>query len=284
MKTITEIGEIQNISDSLKIQSRTIGLVPTMGFLHEGHLSLVRKSKELCNITLVSLFVNPTQFSPSEDLEQYPRDIDRDQKLLIDEGVDFLFMPEVDEIYTKNFQTYVNVEGITQTLEGQFRPTHFRGVTTIVNILFNCVKPDYAFFGQKDAQQAAVIKRMVVDLKLRINLIMCPIVREPDGLAMSSRNIYLSANERKDSLVLNQSLKVAGEMINKGERKSALIISEMFSLINSVVSSNVDYIRIVEADTFEVVDELKQGSEYYILIACRIGSTRLIDNELIKVR
>jgi pantoate--beta-alanine ligase len=155
-----------------------------MGFLHEGHLSLVRKSKELCNITVVSLFVNPIQFSPSEDLEQYPRDIERDKKLLIDEGVDYLFMPETDQIYTKNFQTYVNVEEVTLNLEGQFRPTHFRGVTTIVNILFNCVKPDYAFFGQKDAQQAAVIKRMVDDLKIRINLVICPIVREADGLAM----------------------------------------------------------------------------------------------------
>jgi pantoate--beta-alanine ligase len=255
-----------------------------MGFLHEGHLSLVRKSKELCNITVVSLFVNPIQFSPSEDLEQYPRDIERDKKLLIDEGVDYLFMPETDQIYTKNFQTYVNVEEVTLNLEGQFRPTHFRGVTTIVNILFNCVKPDYAFFGQKDAQQAAVIKRMVDDLKIRINLVICPIVREADGLAMSSRNIYLSANEGKDALVLNQSLNVAKEMINKGERKSATIILEMLSLISSASSSNLDYIKIVEADSFEIIDELEQGSEYYILIACKIGSTRLIDNELIKIR
>jgi pantoate--beta-alanine ligase len=255
-----------------------------MGFLHEGHLSLVRKSKELCNITVVSLFVNPIQFSPSEDLEQYPRDIERDKKLLIDEGVDYLFMPETDQIYTKNFQTYVNVEEVTLNLEGQFRLTHFRGVTTIVNILFNCVKPDYAFFGQKDAQQAAVIKRMVDDLKIRINLVICPIVREADGLAMSSRNIYLSANEGKDALVLNQSLNVAKEMINKGERKSATIILEMLSLISSASSSNLDYIKIVEANSFEVVDELEQGSEYYILIACRVGSTRLIDNELIKIR
>jgi pantoate--beta-alanine ligase len=255
-----------------------------MGFLHEGHLSLVRKSKELCNDTVVSLFVNPTQFAPSEDLEQYPRDIERDKKLLIDEGVDYLFMPDTDQIYTKNFQTYVNVEEVTTNLEGQFRPTHFGGVTTIVNILFNCVKPDYAFFGQKDAQQAAVIKRMVKDLKLRINLIICPIIREPDGLAMSSRNIYLSANQRKDALVLNQSLNIAKKMINEGERKSALSIAEIHSLINSVRSSNLDYIKIVEVDSFEVVDELEQGSEYYILIACRIGSTRLIDNELIKVR
>jgi pantoate--beta-alanine ligase len=255
-----------------------------MGFLHEGHLSLVRKSKELCDVTIVSLFVNPTQFAPTEDLEQYPRDIDRDKKLLVDEGVDYIFMPEADQIYTKNFQTYVNVEQVTLNLEGQFRPTHFRGVTTIVNILFNCVKPDYAFFGQKDAQQAAVIKRMVADLKLRINLVICPIIREPDGLAMSSRNIYLIANERKDALHLNQSLNVAKKMIAEGERKSVTIIKEMLSIINSVSSANLEYIKIVEADSFEIVDELRQGIEYYILVACRIGSTRLIDNELIKIR
>lgn len=255
-----------------------------MGFLHEGHLSLVRKSKELCNVTIVSIFVNPTQFAPTEDLEQYPRDIGRDKILLIDEGIDYLFMPEADQIYTKNYQTYVNVEGVTQNLEGQFRPTHFRGVTTIVNILFNCVKPDYAFFGQKDAQQAAVIKRMVEDLKLRINLIVCPIVREPDGLAMSSRNIYLSEKERKDALTLNQSLKIAVKLINAGERKSAIIISEMLPLINSATSSNLDYIKIVNGNTFDIVDELKQRSEYYILIACKFGSIRLIDNELIKIR
>jgi pantoate--beta-alanine ligase len=255
-----------------------------MGFLHEGHLSLVRKSKELTDVTIVSLFVNPTQFAPTEDLVKYPRDIDRDKKLLINEGVDYLFMPESDQIYTKNFQTYVNVEEITTNLEGQFRPTHFRGVTTIVNILFNCVKPDYAFFGQKDAQQAVVIKRMVEDLKMRINLIICPIVREADGLALSSRNIYLSVKERKGALTLNQSLNIAKKMINEGERRSAIIISEMLSLISSVNSSNIDYIKIVKADSFEIVDELEQGIEYYILIACRIGSTRLIDNELIKVR
>ena len=255
-----------------------------MGFLHEGHLSLVRKSKELCNDTIVSIFVNPTQFAPTEDLEKYPRDIERDEKLLADEGVEYLFKPDADQIYTKNYQTYVNVEEVTQNLEGQFRPTHFKGVTTIVNILFNCVKPDYAFFGQKDAQQAAVIKRMVEDLKLRINLIICPIVREPDGLAMSSRNIYLSATERKDALTLNQSLNIAVNMINEGERKVAIIIAEMVSLINSATSSNLDYIKIVNADTFDIADELEQGIEYYILIACKFGSTRLIDNKLIKVK
>ena len=255
-----------------------------MGFLHEGHLSLVKKSKELCDVTIVSIFVNPTQFAPSEDLENYPRDIERDNKLLIAEDVDFIFIPDANQIYTENFQTYVNVEQITEILEGQFRPKHFRGVTTIVNILFNCVKPDYAFFGKKDAQQTAVIKRMVEDLKLRINLIICPIVREPDGLAMSSRNIYLSTDERKDALVLYQSLQLAKKLVKEGERKSDIIIAEMFSIINSVSSSNIDYIKIVEAKFFKVVDELEKGKEYYVLIACKIGSTRLIDNEFIRIK
>ena len=255
-----------------------------MGYLHEGHLSLVKKSKELCDVCIVSIFVNPKQFAPTEDLEQYPRDIDRDINLLRDEGADYLFMPEVDQIYTDNFQTYVSVEGITANLEGKFRAEHFRGVTTIVNILFNCVMPDYAFFGQKDAQQAAVIKRMVKDLKLRINLVICPIVRESDGLAMSSRNIYLSVDERKDSLIINQSLHAAKKMINEGEREVVSIIAEMLSIINSVSSSDLDYINIVEAGSFDIVEELKQGNEYYLLIACKIGSTRLIDNDLINIR
>ena len=254
-----------------------------MGFLHEGHLSLVRKSKELCDVTIVSIFVNPTQFAPTEDLEKYPADIERDIKLLIDEGVDYLFIPETNQMYTKNFQTFINVEELSKILEGQFRPTHFRGVTTIVNILFNCTNPDYAFFGQKDIQQVIVIKRMVKDLKLRIRLVICPIVREPDGLALSSRNIYLSENERKDAPILHQSIISAKKMINAGEKRTAIIIAEMNSIINSVSTSNLDYINIVEADSFEIVDELKPGNEYYILIACKIGSTRLIDNESIKI-
>ena len=254
-----------------------------MGFLHDGHLSLVRKSKELCDVTIVSIFVNPTQFAPTEDLAKYPGDIERDKKLLINEDVDYLFIPAIHQVYTKNFQTFINVEELSKILEGQFRPTHFRGVTTIVNILFNCTKPDYTFFGQKDIQQVAVIKRMIKDLKLRINLIICSIVREADGLALSSRNIYLSENERKDAPILHQSLLLAKKMINEGEKKTAIIIAEMHSLINSVDTSRLDYINIVEAESFEIVDELRSGREYYILIACKIGSTRLIDNELIKL-
>jgi len=253
-----------------------------MGFLHEGHLSLIRQSKKTCDVTIVSIFVNPTQFGPSEDFNSYPRDVQRDNKLLDDEGVDFLFLPSTEEIYPKNFQTYVNVEYVTKKLEGEFRPTHFRGVTTVVMILFNCIQPDYAFFGQKDAQQLAVIKQMVKDLKLDIKIIGCPIVRESDGLAMSSRNVYLSSLERKEALVLYRSLELARELIESGERRVNVILSDMTELFSKIPAANLDYIKIVEADTFEIIDELEKGKEYFVLIACKIGKTRLIDNAKIE--
>jgi pantoate--beta-alanine ligase len=274
---------MQDVSFSLKSVGKTIGFIPTMGFLHEGHLSLVKRSKELCDVTIVSIFVNPTQFSPSEDLAQYPRDIEKDNKLLLEQKVDYLFYPDANEIYPENFQTFVAVNHITKKLEGEFRPAHFKGVTTVVNILFNCVMPDHTFFGQKDAQQAAVIKQMVNDLKIPVNIIVCPIVRETDGLAMSSRNVYLLEDERKDALALYNALQKAKKMIDEGERRVSLIISEMMTIIEKVKSSKLEYIKIVESKSFEVGEELKSSDEYYILIACKIGNTRLIDNELIKV-
>jgi len=274
---------MQDVSLSLKSTGKTIGFVPTMGFLHEGHLSLVKNSKELCDITIVSIFVNPTQFSPSEDLALYPRDIERDSKLLLERKVDYLFYPETNEIYPENFQTFVSVNHITKKFEGEFRPTHFKGVTTVVNILLNCVMPDHAFFGQKDAQQAAVIKQMVNDLKIPVNIVVCPIVRETGGLAMSSRNVYLSDDERKDAQVLYKALQKAKQVINEGERRVPLITTEMASIIEKVNSSNLDYIKIVEANSFETIEKLLSSNEYYILIACKIGNTRLIDNELIKL-
>jgi pantoate--beta-alanine ligase len=249
-----------------------------MGYLHEGHLSLIRESKRTCDVTIVSIFVNPTQFGPSEDFKNYPRDVERDDKLLVTEGVDYLFLPSTDEIYPRKFQTYVNVEYVTKKLEGEFRPTHFRGVATVVLILFNCMEPNYAFFGQKDAQQLAVIKQMVSDLKLDVKIVGCPIVREEDGLAMSSRNVYLSSSERKDALVLHRSLELAKKIISEGERRVNIILSDMNELFLKIPAAKLDYIKIVEADTFEIVDELKTGIDYYILIACKIGKTRLIDN------
>lgn len=254
-----------------------------MGFLHEGHLSLVRESKKSCDITITSIFVNPTQFGPAEDFNSYPRNADRDSQLLQTEGVDYLFIPSTEEIYLPNFQTYVNVEYITNKYEGEFRPNHFRGVTTIVLILFNCVMPDFSYFGEKDAQQLAAIKQMVKDLKLGVRIVSCPIVREIDGLAMSSRNIYLSDSERKDALVLSQSLELAQKIISSGERRVNVILSDMNKLISKVKIANLDYVRIVESNSFEIVYELIDGKEYYVLIACKIGKTRLIDNLRIRL-
>ncbi|RKY94300.1 MAG: pantoate--beta-alanine ligase [Ignavibacteriae bacterium] len=278
MKTITSASEIQSLSRRLKSSGKSIGFVPTMGFLHEGHLSLIRESKRKCDVIFVSIFVNPTQFAPSEDLSEYPSDLQKDKNLLEEENVDFLFLPGESEIYIRNFQTYVNVEHLTRQLEGEKRPTHFRGVTTVVNILFNCVMPDFAFFGQKDAQQAAVINQMVKDLKMPTEVVICPIVREEDGLAMSSRNSYLSKSERQDALILNKALKLGKEKIKSGELRANVILSEMVELLNTVSSARLDYINIVDAESFEKQDDLVLGNEYYLLIACYIGKTRLIDN------
>lgn len=254
-----------------------------MGFLHQGHLSLIKKSKQISDITVVSIFVNPTQFAPGEDFESYPRNMERDINLLVEQDVDCLFCPEPDEIYIPGFQTYVETQEMTKTLEGESRPSHFKGVTTIVSILFNCVKPDFAFFGQKDAQQAAVIKRMNDDLKFGAEVITCPIVREPDGLALSSRNVYLSPGEREDAVVLSRSLKLGMSMVEKGEKNAKKITSEMTDLIKSVKSSDLDYVTIVDASSFEGVDKIEEGKKYYILLACRIGKTRLIDNTLLNL-
>lgn len=252
-----------------------------MGYLHEGHLSLISESKKKCDITIVSIFVNPTQFGPSEDFSKYPRNVETDIKLLEGEGVDYLFLPSAGEIYPENFQTFVNVEYVTKILEGEFRPAHFRGVVTVVLILFNCVKPDFTFFGQKDAQQLTVIKQMVKDLKLDLEIISCPIVREKDGLAMSSRNVFLSPSERAVALLLYKSLEIARKKISSGQRIVDIILSDMDELFLNVPSANLDYIKIVEVDTFKIVDELIEAKNYFVLIACKIGNTRLIDNMII---
>ena len=253
-----------------------------MGYLHEGHLSLIRESKKKCDITIVSNFVNPTQFSPSEDFQNYPRDIEKDNQLLENEDVDFLFLPDEREIYSYNFQTYVSVEQITQKLEGEFRPTHFRGVTTVVLILFNSVQPDFAFFGQKDAQQCAVIIQMVEDLKLTVQIVECPIIREKDGLAMSSRNVYLSPEERTKALTLYKALLYGTKLIEGKEMNPQVVIDNMKVIIAEEKSIKLDYVAIVNGYGFREVDLIEKGNEYYMLVAARIGSTRLIDN--IKIR
>lgn len=254
-----------------------------MGYLHAGHISLIRRSLKKTDVTIVSIFVNPAQFAPTEDFEKYPRDLKRDKSILRKESVDILFYPDAGEIYQNEFQSYVDVTEMSKKFEGKFRPSHFRGVTTIVAILFNCIKPDFVFLGQKDAQQAAIIQRMVNDLKFDLKIIICPIVREKDGLALSSRNVYLSHQERKDALVLNNSLKLAAKMIKEGERESSKILSEMERLIRSIKSSKLDYVKIVRQDSFTEAKTLNKGLKYYILVACWIGKTRLIDNLLIKV-
>lgn len=253
-----------------------------MGSLHEGHLLLVKESKKKCDVTVVSIFVNPTQFAPTEDFENYPRNYGRDKQLLEKEGVDFLFLPDEKEIYSNNFQTYITVEQITQKLEGEFRPTHFRGVTTVVSILFNSVQPDYAFLGQKDAQQCAVIKQMVDDLKLPIEIVECPIVREEDGLAMSSRNIYLSSEERIKALTLYKALLYGRKLIEGKEMNPQVVIDNMKVIIAEEKSIKLDYIAIVNAYGFRDVNLIDEENEYYILVAGKIGKTRLIDN--IKIR
>ncbi len=283
IRTIETVEEMQKISSRFRKEGKLIGLVPTMGFLHEGHFSLVDKSKSICDITVVSIFVNPTQFSPNEDLKSYPRDFERDKKLLSQKSVDVIFYPSVEEIYTGDFQTNVEVLQKAKILEGESRPSHFKGVTTIVSILFNSIKPDYAFFGQKDAQQFFVIQQMVKDLKFDLKVIACPIVREKDGLAMSSRNTYLSKQEREDALVLFRALKYAGEMIKKGIRDAKKIILKMEDMIKQISSAKLDYIQIVDSNTFSLSETLVEGKDYYILIACKIGKTRLIDNLKIKV-
>ncbi|HKI78784.1 MAG TPA: pantoate--beta-alanine ligase [Ignavibacteriaceae bacterium] len=280
---MTSVPGIHKRISALKKKGKLIGFVPTMGFLHKGHLSLIKKSKKKADITVVSIFVNPTQFAPNEDLEKYPRNLKKDKELLRNEKVDILFFPDASKIYGENFQTFVNVNKITGILEGEFRPTHFKGVTTVVSILFNCVKPDFAFFGQKDAQQATVITRMTADLKFDTKIVVCPIIREKDGLAMSSRNVYLTEQERKDALVLSKSLKMAKSLIGNGELKSSKILSQMKRKINSVSTSKLDYINIVNSETFEIAKELRKGNKYFILIACKIGKTRLIDNTLINI-
>ena len=283
IKTISSANEIRGIAKKIKLDGETIGLVPTMGFLHEGHLSLIRESKKRCDKTIVSIFVNPAQFAPNEDLAKYPRDIENDKIFLEKEGVDFVFIPDEHEIYPYNFQTYVEVNEISKKYEGEFRPTHFKGVTTIVLILFNCVQPDYAFFGQKDAQQLAVIKQMVNDLKLDIKIVECPIVRENDGLAMSSRNVYLSSEERTQALNLYKALLYGRKLIEGKEMNPQVVTDNMRIIISEEKSIKLDYVAIVNAYGFREVDLIDHGNEYYILLAARVGNTRLIDNILITV-
>jgi pantoate--beta-alanine ligase len=261
-------------------QDRTIGLVPTMGALHEGHLSLVREARRMCDIVVVSVFVNPTQFGPGEDFENYPRDLTKDTALLTDYNVDYIFAPTVEEMYPRGFSTYVNVEGLSEQLEGASRPGHFRGVATVVTILFNTVRPDFAFFGQKDAQQALVIRRLVKDLAFDTEIVVLPIVREDSGLAISSRNLYLTSDEQKSATVIHRALAQAKKAYKEGERSAGRIAELIRTTVESEPRARLDYVTVADAETLEKVDKIDERPTL-IAVAAYIGKTRLIDNTIL---
>lgn len=281
MKIVDNISRMSTLSKMLKKEGKVIGFVPTMGYLHDGHLSLVRTAKKHTDVVVMSIFVNPLQFGPGEDFEKYPRDFKHDEEVAGSAGADILFYPASKDIYPEGYSTYVNVEGLTDGLCGASRPGHFRGVATIVAKLFGIVRPDVAYFGQKDAQQAIVIKKMVEDLNMGIEIKMVPIVREKDGLAMSSRNVYLSESERRDAVVLYQSLKKAESLVEQGERDSKKIIKAMESMIKEKSSARIDYISVV--NTKNLKDMNKISGEVLIALAAFVGKTRLIDNVILKV-
>ncbi len=281
MQIISDINRMQKLANQWRRDGKTIGFVPTMGYLHEGHLSLFRIARPKCDILVISIFVNPTQFGENEDLDKYPRDFERDKKLCEKEEVDVIFYPVANEVYAEPYLTYVNVDKITKTMCGISRPTHFRGVSTIVCKLFNIVKPHFAVFGQKDYQQLLVIKQMVKDLNFDIEILEGPIVRENDGLAMSSRNRYLNPQERKDATILYKSLQLARELIESGIRNPAVVQMKMEQAIQKVPSASVDYIAIVDGKTLEPVNEIKDYT--LIALAVFIGNARLIDNMLIRL-
>lgn len=282
MKIITKISEIKATIGEQKASGKSVGFVPTMGFLHEGHLSLVKESLRQSDCSVVSIFVNPAQFGPQEDFQEYPRDLARDSALVDELGVDLLFVPDKEEMYPEGFRTFVEVTGLQDDFEGRSRPGHFRGVCTVVLKLLEIVKPDIAFFGQKDAQQAAVIKRMVHDLNLDVDIQILPIIREKDGLALSSRNIYLTPEQRKAATCLIKSLREAGRLIENGETDPLIIQNRMERVIDSEPLADLDYIAIVDLDNFRPLDTIE--SETLIAIAARVGTTRLIDNMVFRCK
>lgn len=282
MQIVNTIAETRAAIAALRAQGNSIGLVPTMGALHAGHLSLVRAARAACDSVVVTLFVNPTQFGPNEDFTKYPRTFDADCEMLRAENVDLLFAPQPEEMYPPGAITFVAVEPIGDRLDGASRPGHFRGVATVVAKLFNIVAPDKAFFGQKDAAQVAVLRRMVRDLNFNLELVVCPIVREPDGLAMSSRNRYLSEENRARALVLHRALRHMEEAVENGEIGSAQLIDRGLAVLAEDPDARLDYLRIVDPDTLEDLPDVENGA--LVAIAAWIGPARLIDNVLIPPR
>lgn len=272
---------MQEIARQARGTGKKIAFVPTMGALHDGHLSLVRRARELGDLVVVSVFVNPRQFAPEEDYTRYPRDLARDTDLCIQEGVDHLFVPEAEEMYPSGYRTFVEVEGLSSILEGLSRPAHFRGVTTVVLKLLNIVKPHFAFFGQKDAQQSIIVRRMAKDLNLDVEIVVAPIVRHEDGLALSSRNAYLGPAERAAATVLSRALAKARGMVEReGVRDARAIEAALHSVLEEEPRARVDYVAVVDASTLEEVDQL--SGDTLIPLAAHIGGTRLIDNVIVR--
>ena len=263
-------------------EDKTIGLVPTMGALHEGHLSLVREARRMCDVVVVSVFVNPTQFGPSEDFERYPRDLTGDTTKLSDYNVDYIFAPPAEEVYPKGFCTYVNVEGLSETMEGSARPGHFRGVATVLTVLFNAVRPDFAFFGQKDAQQTLVVRRLVRDLAFDIEVVVLPTVREQTGLALSSRNAYLTGEQHAAAVVLYKALSQAREVYMEGERNPKRMAEVVRTRVEAEPLTRLEYVGVVDAETMEKFDRIPEDRPLLIALAARVGRTRLIDNIIIQ--
>lgn len=281
MKVVKTIKEMKEIVRGWKQKGLSVGFVPTMGYLHEGHQSLIKLARENDKI-VVSIFVNPIQFGPGEDLEDYPRNFERDCQVCRENEVDLIFYPEISEMYDRDFSTFVEVEGLTEELCGRSRPGHFRGVCTVVNKLFHIVNPDKAYFGQKDAQQLAIIKRMVRDLSMDVEVIGAAIIREEDGLAMSSRNQYLTKEERSAALILSKTLKLAENLVKNGERDADVIVSAMINNIERSPLATIDYVKIVTEDSMKIVKHIDQP--VLIAVAVMIGETRLIDNFIFDVR
>ncbi|PYX71479.1 MAG: pantoate--beta-alanine ligase [Acidobacteria bacterium] len=279
MKVFSTIDEMRGASRAVRREGKRLALVPTMGALHEGHLSLVRAARAACDVVAASIFVNPTQFGPNEDLAKYPRSFERDCEMLEREGVEFVFAPSVEEMYPAGAVTWVTVEELSGKLDGGSRPGHFRGVTTVVAKLFHIVEPDKAFFGQKDAAQVAIIRRMVRDLNLAVEIVVCPIVREADGLAMSSRNAYLGPEERKRALVLHRALVRVQRMVEAGERDVGPLSAAGIYEFARESSVRLDYFEIVNPDTLDPVEDVSRGA--LVAVAAYVGATRLIDNILL---
>ena len=279
MKIVSTINEVREQVKEWKKEGNTIGFVPTMGYLHEGHASLIDAARKNNSKVVVSIFVNPIQFGPNEDLDSYPRDLEHDAKLCEEHGVDLIFHPTPEEMYGDNFYTFVDMDVLTKELCGLSRPVHFRGVCTVVNKLFNIVQPDRAYFGEKDAQQLAIIKHMVQDLNMDIEVVGCPIIREEDGLAKSSRNTYLSPEERKAALVLSQTINLAKQLIADGEKDADVLVAKMKENIEKEPLAKIDYVKAVNGLTMQQQKEIK--APMLIAMAVYIGKTRLIDNTIL---